>query len=71
MEQKGQKMLGWFRKKPNEKLYAERIYEALADGDTISWLLCSRIIGCGNTRPLGTLSIQLNENDEDHSRIVG
>ena len=27
MEQKGQKMLGWFRKKPNEKLYAERIYE--------------------------------------------
>jgi hypothetical protein len=25
-------MLGW-RKKPNEKLYAERIYEALADGE--------------------------------------
>ena len=25
----------------------------------------------GNTRPLGTLSIQSNENDADHSRIVG
>ena len=24
---------------------------------TFSWSLCSRIIGCGNTRPLGTLSI--------------
>jgi hypothetical protein len=32
VEQKGQKMLGWFRKKPNEKLYAERIYE-VADGE--------------------------------------
>jgi len=26
-------MLRWFRKKPNEKLYPERIYEALADGE--------------------------------------
>jgi hypothetical protein len=47
--------------------------QTVVDGisQQISWSLCSRIIGCGNTRPLGTLSIQLNENDADHSRIVG